>query len=275
MKRFGMWCGALLALLGAMTSCEKALKNAPASLAEIQKPSSELAVIQVDSVRVDSTWKFHDPDLSEYGDCPPSFSCVMDVPSFDQAPILANAVMEWVNEECLRGTYSGDVTQVKQMLEAVMRSESDEDVVVNYNIRKVYENACVITFVCTCDMFAYGAHGMETFTGATFRKSDGKRFGWNMFRLAADLQTCLRGGLEKYFETKDSAALADELFLDEVHSIDDLPRPLTEPWLEADGIQLLYQSYEIASYADGQPLVTIPVKDAESLLTPTAYSLFK
>ncbi len=118
-----MWCGALLALLGAMTSCEKALKNAPASLAEIQKPSSELAVIQVDSVRVDSTWKFHDPDLSEYGDCPPSFSCVMDVPSFDQAPILANAVMEWVNEECLRGTYSGDVTQVKQMLEAVMRSE--------------------------------------------------------------------------------------------------------------------------------------------------------
>lgn len=275
--------GVLLAVMGVATSCQQKANNVPVSVAEIQQPAPDLSVVQVDSVVVDTVWAVSDKEVLELAgdDAKPGFQAVIDVPSEAQSPLLANAVMEWMSEVCMGGCYDGDMMDVRAMVAACIRNQQTRggatsgDYMVERSIRKVYENKNVVTFVCEgYDYMLGAAHGMPYQYGATFRKSDGKIFGWNMLRSAADLQPFLNRGLKKYFEADSDEQLTEELMVDEVYSATYIPKATTAPWLTAEGINIVYQPYEIASYAAGMPAVTIPLKDAQSVLTPTAARLF-
>ena len=286
MKKRVLLVSTVVAALGLFSACQQKPAGVPTSVAEVVAPSADLSTIKVDSIVMDTTWALKDKDLIEYigDDVNPGLNCVIDVPSVEQSPILANAVMEWVNERCLGGYFDGDVTDVKAMLRAYIKQSCSEefgygmgsDTQFQFEIRKVYENNNLITFVCTGDDYAFGAaHGMPYLYGATFRKSDGKRFGWNMFRGNAELQPALKSGLMKYFDASTNEELAENLMVDELYSPDYLPKPVTDPWITKDGVEMVYQSYEIACFAAGQPSVTISAKEAEKLLTPTMAKLMK
>lgn len=259
--------------------------SVPVTVEEVQQPMADLNEIHLDSVVVDTTWTLTDEYLSEMmGDetAVPGLKCVVDVPSASQAPLLANAVMEWVSETCMSGTYNADLMNVKAMVaDAIDVQKNDHngmgsDCYREFSIRKVYENASLITFVCSGYDYAFGAaHGSPYCIGATFRKTDGKIFGWNMFRQNAELQPFLKDGLKKYFEVTTDDELSESLMMDDLYSVEYLPKANNNPWVTKEGIVMQYQAYEIACYAAGQPVVVVPVDKADELLTATAKKLIR
>ena len=54
-----------------------------------------------------------------------------------------------------------------------------------------------------------------------------------------------------------------------------LPLPETEPWLTKEGLQLVYQQYEIGPYAVGMPTVQIPFTKLKSLLNASGKTYLK
>ncbi len=278
---------ALGVLMGSMMSCKEKSSSNEGAQTEQTQASADLTTLKVDSVVVDLHWAFTDESMREYvdKDVLPGLKCIIDVPSSSQSEVLAKAVMEWVSKNAMGGVYSGDVMDVNSMAKAYadhIQKNSEEggmgpDSQTEFSVRKVYENAQVVTFLYSGYDYAFGAaHGMPYIIGATFCKSDGKLLdAGQLVRKDADLQAFLKSGLKTYFEAKTDDELGENLMMDESNSIDKLPAPQTAPWIDERGVVLVYQSYEISSYAAGQPEVVIPVKEAEKVLTPEAYEMLK
>ncbi len=196
--------------------------------------------------------------------------------------LLACNVREWMNE-MLGGSFMGDLSDSCSLFQyyvgeysAVNDSESDKEMAkrgiecsTDYSFKKIWESEKLITFICNVYWYGGGAHGSTGITGMTFRKSDGHRFGKEMFRSDAELQDELNRGLKKYFEVGTDEELNENLMVDEVHNASYLPMPSSAPWVEKDGIHLMYGQYEIACYAAGMPEVVIPFGRAEKYLTST------
>lgn len=269
-----------LAMTWMMAGCQKTVKTAGVE----NMCDSSLAVLHIDSAEVYTTWAVSDPDLHDWSDLQPYIKGVVQVPKAEQAPVLARAVMEWVNEDCLDGEDDGDMTDVKAMVDGyVKRRTTGDDFktqgggTLDFSVRKVFENDKLVTFLYENYVYMLGAaHGMGSVKGATFRKTDGKIFGWNMFRHGADLQPLLNQGLKKYFNVTTDEELDENLLVqDDLYSAHYLPHPGTAPWIDKDGVVLMYQSYEVAPYSGGKPTVVIDMKDAEKYLTTTMNKLLK
>lgn len=114
-----------------------------------------------------------------------------------------------------------------------------------------------------------GAHGYISGAGyPTFSKKDGSLI-TNIIDPARvdDMQMLLRDGLMEYMEVGD-AELNDYLFLDKGF----VPLPKHEPYpspLE-DGLTFYYEQYEIAPYAAGIPMFTIPFDKVKEFMTADA-----
>lgn len=263
-----------------LAGCQKKM-DIPSSVTEIISPEPDLTTIITDSAKVDSTWKAS-PEAEAFADgCSPYFKGHIETVDSNQAPLLANAVLEWMNEECFGGACTAPMTAeglFKSYLDSYVFGNEDNynpDCATTIKINKIYENAQIITFCHTVESYNLGAaHGGYHISGATFRKSDGKRFGWNMFRGNADIHKILKEGLKEYFEVKTDEELKDCLMIGEFESVDYLDRPVFEPYVTENGIEFIYQQYEIACYAAGLPSFTLPLSKAQSVLTPTAQKLF-
>ena len=212
-----------------------------------------------------------------------SLYLAIDFPEGGRGP-LRKAVEEFISET-LGGTYEGDYAQADSMLAFYkeqyfrdmmeVRGEFLDDVPMEFFkevlISKVYETDKVVTYQVTTDEYYGGAHGIATTSGTTFRKSDGRRVGLDMLR-DQELHEFLKEGLMDYFGVKTERELEDNLM-----GVDDLyllPMPETEPYFMDGGMVLIYQSYEIACYAAGQPTVVIPYDKLEPLFNVTGRRLF-
>lgn len=283
MKTTKMLLGMTIATVGLMVACQHPKGEVAVEdklpTAEVAQPN--LDVITTDSVVVDSTW-VASQEAMEYAaeGMKPSYHAYLDVPSAEQAPLLYNALMEWVSEACLN---SGDtLTDAKAMLLHDMRAQAtptDEHsaaVTTDIQIRKTYETKQFITYEVSSYHYEMGAaHGLTGTFGATFRKSDGKVFGKNLLKAGMVPQNVLKEGLKRYFEVQTDAELTERLLIDGIYSIDYLPQPATAPWVTSEGIVCIYQPYEIAPYAAGAPKVVVPLEAAQSHLTPPAKKLLK
>lgn len=166
---------------------------------------------------------------------------------------------------------------LEQMKRDVRASEADSFIV------SAMANELDVSFLCdTLDyvtlssghyVYTGGAHGGYIIDAATFRKSDGHRMGWDFIQLdkRAQLIALLREGLRQYFEVDTDEALDEQLMLfDDPDTPADesatLPLPATEPYLSGNGLNFVYQQYEIAAYAAGLPSVTIPIDKIRPLL---------
>lgn len=286
MRKKTLLVGALLAFATLFTACDNwkkgTAKAVEKEVTEEVSVTEDPSVLKVDSVKFDVHWELSDPELAEYtGGEKPGLKCVIDVPSFKQNPVLANAIMEWINEH-FGGTYKGDMKDVKSMVKAYIKFCRKEeggmgsDAQYEFEIRKIYENENVVTYLMSGYDYAFGAaHGMPYINGASFRKSDGKLFGWNMFSNTADLQASLKRGLMDYFDVTEDSELEDNLMVDGIYSVNNLPKPDSDPWITKDGVEMVYQSYEVACFAAGQPNVVIPTAQAKTMLTATASKLLE
>jgi hypothetical protein len=215
------------------------------------------------------------------------FSATIEMPTSGN-PLLVNSINEWISEQ-LGNSYEGDVNDVKQMLQfyaklyTTAKDSTHLDTIWgdgkyaelaldrSFEIEKIYETSKLVTFGVNSSFYYHGAaHPNTTYNAQTFRKSDGRRFGWEIicedYTLADDstyvpLESKLRAGIAKYFEVANEDDLGDMLSIEKSDFSYNFPRPQSIPYLTKDGLNFVYQQYEIAPYAMGMPAVTIPCEE--------------
>ena len=122
---------------------------------------------------------------------PGSIAIVLDAP-VDTNTMLSKAIGEFVSES-LGGTWEGSCTDFDGMLnhyvaalastytEMFSEGLDDSDCLDNTSIVKYAENENYVSYFITHDLYLGGAHGSQMYSGATFRKADGRRIGWDVF----------------------------------------------------------------------------------------------
>ena len=148
---------------------------------------------------------------------------------------------------------------------------------------KYYENDKCVTWMFTVYEFMGGAHPSQTAYGATFRKSDGRMFGNDMFSPDWDnrnkLDSLIIKSLCAYFsEGVDEKIDDDQLFhefTNEKITETMVALPKYGPWFSQTGVEFVYQQYEITAYAFGMPSFTLPYEKVKGFLTPAAADLVK
>lgn len=213
-------------------------------------------------------------------------SITVDVPTAGPTP-LANIIREYISEE-LGGTYRNDINNPHSMLayygKGMEKNLKDMTVYDNResmptlsdsrSISKTYETDKFVVYTSRIETYYGGAHGMHTGTTATFRKSDGRRFGHEMLTgtNTESFKLLIKEGLKEYFKEDSKAPISDEdlknMLLTE-YSVDFLPLPQYAPALGKEGVTFTYQPYEIAPYAAGMPSFTVPYDKILPYLTAT------
>ena len=213
----------------------------------------------------------------------------IDYPSQGDADLLRN-VREWISDQLSAETDEQQVSQPdfisrygKALLDSARNDflsfERDLHLGTHYEwnitIRKVEETDRYITYLSEIYTYTGGAHGSYVQQGATFRKADGRKFGWDMFKddTRFELAGLLRDAIHtQYFEPGTDKEFYSQL-LDVDTTASRFPLPQFEPYITRDGIHFVYQEYEIAAYAAGSPSCILPFSQVENLLTTSARDL--
>lgn len=194
--------------------------------------------------------------------------------------ILLQNIREWISES-LGGKYNGDLADGKALFDYYFKEMSREmtaDEYEMYNqveIRKLYEDSKIVTFVY--EGYAYaegGAHGMQTTKGATFRKSDGRKFTARLLDGSYKYQDEIKAGLKKYFDVSTDDQLMEQLMLDDAAG-GEIPFPSNDPWITDKGVVFCYPPYEIACYAAGMPTFTLPASVIKAKSAATTETFFE
>jgi len=145
------------------------------------------------------------------------------------------------------------------------------------SISKTDEGVNWITMGYTNDIYLGGAHGSYIIFGQTFRKSDGRRIGWEILKTLdeSNLQDLIRKGILSYFNSGEEQYKEEDLenLLQGEASAYYIPLPQCPPLFTNKGIIFLYNQYEIAAYAAGLPQFEISYEDLMPLLNTTAKRL--
>lgn len=203
---------------------------------------------------------------------------------------LSENIRQWINES-LGGTYSDSlndgnkvityygekrVREVEEYLKQFNESPSINGSCWYLQIKKNYETMQLVSYTSEVYEYAGGAHGSESLIGAMFRKSDGRRFGWDIFTEQGKekLRQIISDELKnKYFKAKSDEDFYEMLF--NVNAQSEFPLPQTNPIFKRNGILFIYQQYEIAPYAAGMPQCEIPYDKVINLCTVTVKPLIE
>ena len=217
---------------------------------------------------------------------------------------LVAAINEWISEE-LGGTYGdsieGDYAKLlsdtaalvdhyfaaikklnddnwKEMAENIQPEDlQGMQLFDSISITKTAEGKDWVTFQFVNEVFQGGAHGSHLVFGQTFRKSDGRRIGWDIIRQLPEgnLQELMRKGLVSYFAADNEEGFKEE---DLENVLDEsaryyIPMPQCPPLFTSEGILFLYNQYEIAAYAMGLPSFVLTWEELKPYLNVTAKRL--
>ena len=203
---------------------------------------------------------------------------------------LTNSVNEWTSE-ILGNSYTGNYSDSKKMITYYVNEtlRSLQEIVVedaeepegieeglslfrNFYISKMSEGKSYLTMSFSCDEFIGGCHGLLTQSGVTFRKSDGRRIGWDVFFTYRDgFEELMTDSLKAYFGVDTDEELRNQLLKDNEYPL--VPLPRCGPLFTTKGVLFQYQSYEITCYANGMPYFILPYEQLKPYMTETARRL--
>ena len=158
----------------------------------------------------------------------------------------------------------------------------------DYQATVLLNTSKYVTYEVGYYVYSGGAHGGYLAHGQTFRCSDGRQMGWNLFdpEKHPQLLKLITQQLCEYFseDTEDHHTLSEEELMERLLLYDDpdtpenetekgVPLPVNDPYVTEEGIAFVYQQYEIAAYAYGLPSATIPFEAIKDCLTPEAREL--
>ena len=262
----GILCGLMLMLAGCKTKIDTQALNSLTSLSQITPADIDTRTITLaDSVeknKITGTVKI-EADFPESGNF-----------------FVINNIREWMSEQ-MGGTYEGSVENGAKMFEYYkngvlndfqqnvipdMPRIKDISCYKDIKIKKICETDRYVTYLYTQEGYAGGAHGWYLMQGQTFRKSDGRRIDYDIFREESkdDLAALVMDNIfSQYFEsdTKEMESLLT------MENNDFFPLPQAAPIFREDGVEFVYQQYEIACYAAGMPACVISYDLLEPFLT--------
>ena len=197
---------------------------------------------------------------------------------------LTNSVNEWTSE-VLGNSYTGDYSDSKKMityyvnetlrsLQEIVAEDTEGGLSLfrNFYISKMSEGKSYLTMSFSCDEFIGGCHGLLTQSGVTFRKSDGRRIGWDVFFTYRDgFEELMTDSLKAYFGVDTDEELRNQLLKDNEYPL--VPLPRCGPLFTTKGVLFQYQSYEITCYANGMPYFILPYEQLKPYMTETARRL--
>jgi hypothetical protein len=256
----------VLALAGCKTKIDTQALNALTSLSQITPADIKTRTITIaDSVMQDNI--------------PGKFTLEVDFPESGNFFVINN-IREWMSEQ-LGGTYEGSMENGAKMFDFYKTSVlqdfqqniipdmpkiKDISCYKDVKITKICETDRYVTYLYTQEGYAGGAHGWFVSEGQTFRKSDGRRIDYDIFReeMKDELAELVKDNIfTQYFES-DKNDMENLLTME---NNDFFPLPQAAPIFREDGVEFVYQQYEIACYAAGMPSCVITYDLIEPFLT--------
>ncbi len=145
----------------------------------------------------------------------------------------------------------------------------------DFKLQKLADTLGYIVFQSQNYIYTGGAHGGVIGDGyLTFDKQSGKQIEPMLDPdCVKDIQPLLIQGLLRYYAECDSPLSEEELRERLQIDGDLIPLPSWTPYPTANGLDFVYQQYEIASYADGMPSFVLPFDEVRPFLTPEARQL--
>ncbi|MBR4647991.1 MAG: DUF3298 domain-containing protein [Bacteroidales bacterium] len=262
----GFFCGLMVMLAGCKTKIDTQALNTLTSLSQITPADIKTRPMSLaDSVTI--------------GGITGTIKIETDFPESGNF-FVVNNVREWMSEQ-MGGTYEGSLENGAKMLEHYKSSvlnDFQQNVIPDMprikgmscykdiKLTKMYETDRYVTYLYTQEGYAGGAHGWYLMQGQTFRKSDGRRIDYDIFRaeLMDELADLVKDNIfTQYFEsnTEDMENLLT------MENNDFFPLPQSAPIFREDGVEFVYQQYEIACYAAGMPACVISYDLLEPFLT--------
>lgn len=265
-------CGIVLLLAGCKTKMDTHAFNTITSLSQITPSEIQTHPMTLaDSITVNGvkgTVKL-DIDFPESGNF-----------------FVINNIREWMSEQ-MGGTYEGRAEDGDRMMthyKSSILTDFQENIIPDMppipdvscykdiKIKKLQETDRFVTFVYTQEGYSGGAHGWYLMEGQTFRKSDGRRIDYDIFREESKdelAQLIMDNIFTQYFES-DKKQFESLLTME---NNDFFPLPVSAPIFREDGVEFVYQQYEIACYAAGLPACVISYDLIEPFLTQAGRSL--
>ena len=295
MKRLGLYgVAAAFMLAGALfSSCQL-----------FQKPTGDGETEAADTLVVEA---FTYIDTASVISCHVYQRLAVDFPLPGDSTVLADSLREWfasaveehymplLGDETEPFRFSGDRSNMAELVkaagEAGVERMSDElklmagegfETEYNNDFEAIlgYQTDRFVTIETKYDIYTGGAHGAWIYKAATFRCRDGAAMGWNMLDLNQKdkIIALIKEGIKEYVSSSDNEVKTDEQLFECLMLWDDpdtpenelefgLPLPATPPCLLSNGMFFCYQQYEIAPYALGLPMVTVPYDVIAPLLS--------
>jgi len=266
------FCGVALLLAGCKTKLDSHAFNTITSLSQITPSEIQTQTLTLtDSITlngVNGTVKL-DVDFPESGNF-----------------FVINNIREWMSEQ-MGGTYEGRAEDGDRMLshyKSSILTDFQENIIPDMpripdvscykdiKIKKLQETDRFVTYLYTQEGYSGGAHGWYLMEGQTFRKSDGRRIDYDIFREESKdelAQLIMDNIFTQYFES-DKKQFESLLTME---NNDFFPLPVSAPIFREDGVEFVYQQYEIACYAAGLPACVISYDLIEPFLTQAGRSL--
>ena len=238
----GILCGLMLTLAGCKTKIDTQALNSLTSLSQITPADIKTKTISVaDSVEqkhVMGTVKI-EVDFPESGNF-----------------FVINNIREWMSEQ-MGGTFEGGMENGPKMLEHYKNAalkDFRENILPDappikglscykdLKINKLYETDRYVTYQYTNEGFSGGAHGWYIAIGQTFRKSDGRRIDYDIFREESkdELAALVMDNIfTQYFES-DREQFENGLLIE---NNDYFPLPQSAPVFREDGTRDYYNEY--------------------------------
>ena len=144
-----------------------------------------------------------------------------------------------------------------------------------FGLRKIDDTDRYVVFQSMDYIYMGGAHGGVTGRGClTFSKKDGAPVSdFVDASRAAEMQPLMIAGLLRYYSENGYDTTWDDLKESLFIENGFIPLPSWPLYPSADGLNFVYQQYEIASYADGMPSFIVPFDEIQPYLTAEAKQL--
>lgn len=205
---------------------------------------------------------------------------------------VLNAVRRQV-ADMLLPNYQGSLADGRAILKQFVQKESSELTPEGYvpeapytytaDISVAAQTPNFITIEKNAYVYTGGAHGMPMWQAVTVNKNDGQLINDNILNdnvNSYNFKQLLKQGVTTYFTTLKGAVyqcefqpqkLSEEVFAD--YDVNNLPLPVTKPFLTDSGVGFAYMQYELASYADGMIAFVIPYAKMQPYMSSKAWSL--
>ena len=241
----------------------------------IEEPPTSILIPNLETEEVDNRLKTKRYSYSVITACGLESTLVLDYP-IGENTALVNNVQEWIVEQIAFG-YKGDISDADAVVAYCKNCDINDDTgSASIELTVVYENDKIVTYQRDYTYYGNGAAtALWNTDGASFRKSDGKRFTSSSMRYAIyELQPLIKQKLKQYFDVNTDEELEGHLQLSEPYSISYIPLPeYNNPWITADGIEFYYSKYEIAAGVF-LPHFTLTLSEMRNYLTESTINSF-